>query len=108
FISVEGYQPQPGEDMELDYNIVGARYFETMGIPIVRGRAITAQDRANGPPVVVVNEAFARRFWPGGDALGQGIRYDGERFAEVIGVARDGKYRSLTEEPRPYVWIPLE
>ncbi|HLU38256.1 MAG TPA: ABC transporter permease [Planctomycetota bacterium] len=107
FIAVEGYEPRPGEDMEFDFNIVGVRYFETMGIPLVRGRASTAEDRAGSLPVVVVNETFARRFWPGEDALGKRIRYDGERFAEVVGVARDGKYRSLTEEPRPYVWIPF-
>jgi len=106
-IAVEGYEPRPGEDMEFDFNIVGARYFETMGIPLVRGRGFTAEDRAGSPPVVVVNEAFARRFWPGEDALGKRIRYSRDQFAEIVGIARTGKYLSLTEDPLPYVWIPF-
>ena len=58
--AIEGYQPQPGEDTETAYNVVAPRYFETMRIPMVRGRSFTDADRAGAPPVVIVNEAFAR------------------------------------------------
>jgi hypothetical protein len=64
-IQVEGYTPREGEDMEFGVNTVGAGYFETMGIPLVRGRGIQPRDRQGAPAVAVVNESFARRFWPG-------------------------------------------
>ncbi|HET9985917.1 MAG TPA: ABC transporter permease [Longimicrobiales bacterium] len=104
---IEGYEKQPGEDMEQAFNVVGANYFRTMGTRLVRGRAIDARDREGAPLAVVVNESFARRFWPGADPLGKRIGWEGPegRMAEVVGVARDGKYRSLAEEPRPYFYI---
>jgi predicted permease len=107
-MGVEGYRPADGEDMEFPYNVVGPAYFETMGVALARGRGFTAADRAESAPVVVVNEAFARKFWPGQDALGKRVSVRGGRppFAEVVGVARDGRYRSLTDAPRPYVYIP--
>ncbi len=104
---VQGYQPAEGEDMELPFNVVGPRYFETMGIALVRGRGLTAEDRPEAPGAVVVNETFARRFWPGQDPLGKRISVAGPEgpFLAVVGVARDGKYGSLGEEPRPYAYF---
>lgn len=106
-VVVEGYKPRQGEDMEYHYNHVGPSYFETMGIEMRRGRAITAADRRGAPQVVVVNEAFARRFWPGQDPLGRRLSTSGAGgpFAEVVGIARDSKYVSLTEEPRPFMYF---
>lgn len=105
---VEGYRPRDGEDMEFHYNVVGPRYFETMEIPLVRGRGFTDQDRQGAPPVVVVNEAFARKFWGDAEPLGKRLSISGDAgpWLEVIGVARDGKYVSITESPRPYVFFP--
>ncbi|HEX2188844.1 MAG TPA: ABC transporter permease [Longimicrobiaceae bacterium] len=105
--TVQGYQPAEGEDMEFPFNVVGPRYFETMGVPVVRGRGITEQDRDGAPGVAVVNETFARRFWPGEDPLGKrvGVRGPEGPLLTVVGVAADGKYGSLTEEPRPYVYL---
>jgi predicted permease len=107
--TIEGYQPQPGEDTETAYNVVSPRYFETMGIPVARGRAFTDADRAGAPPVVIVNDAFARRYWPGADPLGKRLSANGSRgpFREVIGVVPTGKYRTLGEEPRPFYYLPL-
>ena len=91
--------------MEFAVNTVGAGYFVTMGIPLVRGRGFTSGDRPGAASVVVVNESFARRFWPGQDPIGRRLDGgDGER--EVVGVARDGKYWSLTEEPQPHLQSP--
>jgi predicted permease len=106
---VEGYQPQPGEDMEMAWNVVAPQYFETMRIPIVRGRSFTDADRADSLPVVIVNETFARRYWPGSDPLGKRVSANGPRgpFREVIGVVPTGKYNTLGEEPRPYYYVPL-
>jgi macrolide transport system ATP-binding/permease protein len=107
--AIEGYQPQPGEDTETAYNVVGPRYFETMRIPIVRGRSFTEADRAGAPPVAIVNEAFARRYWPNADPLGKRISANGSDgpFREVIGVTPTGKYNTLGEEPRPFYYLPL-
>jgi predicted permease len=107
-IVVEGYTPGPGEDMEFPFNAVSDGYFEAMGIPLLAGRGFTPADRAGAPQVVVVNETFARRFWPGGGALGARIGLlgpEGPR-AEVVGIVPDGKYRSLTEDPTPYFYYP--
>jgi predicted permease len=105
-IVVEGYTRAEGEDMEVNFNSVSPGYFNAMGIRLVRGRGFTSADRAGAPEVVVVNEAFARRFWPGRDAIGQriGLRGPEGPRAEVVGVVPDGKYRSLTEQPLPYLY----
>jgi macrolide transport system ATP-binding/permease protein len=98
--------PNGGTFFSIDNNTVGPDYFATMGIPILRGRDFDARDAQPGaPPVVVINETMARRFWPNADAVGQRIDSGGKNPPiEIIGVARDIKYRSLAEEPRPYVY----
>ena len=89
-------------------NSVTPRYFATLGIPLVAGRDFADADRPGGKPVVIVNEVLARRFWPGQSPLGKRIHVGSSpEPAEVIGVARDGKYVSLTERPRSFVYLPL-
>jgi predicted permease len=104
-VDVEGYRPRDGEDMEFHYSVVGPRYFETMQIPLVRGRGFTDDDRKGAPRVVVVNEAFARKFWGDADPIGKNL-LRGEEKVQVVGLARDGKYVSISESPRPYVFYP--
>jgi predicted permease len=99
-----------GEDgMSTGFNVVGPRYFETMGTRLVRGRDFTEADREGAPPVAVVNETLASLLWPGEDPLGKRLSFEGPEgpFLEVVGVARDGKYRSLGDRPRPYLYRPL-
>ena len=104
---IEGYQPQPSEDMELNTNVIGEAFFRTMGVPIVRGRAFGPEDRPGGPGVAIVNEEFARRYF-NGDALGKRVQVESERgYLEIVGVARTAKYRSLREEPLPFIYLPL-
>jgi len=103
---VEGYAPAPGEDMSNERAIVGDGYFETMGVAVLRGRAITAEDRAESLRVAVVNETFARRYFPGQDPLGRRVD-QGQGWATVVGVARDGKYQTLDEKPAPLVYYSL-
>jgi predicted permease len=105
-IQVVGHTPQQGEDMEFPFNVVAANYFETMRLPLAEGRAFTDADRAGAPRVVVVNETFARRFWPGRSAVGQQIEMGDAGPIEIVGVARDGKYWSLSEAPRGYFYLP--
>ena len=105
-VDAEGYQPQAKEDTELNTNIIGPNYFNTMGIPIVGGRDFNAQDRQGSPPVVMVNEVFARRYF-GGNAVGRRLRFGSGVFREIVGVVRTAKYRHLREEPLPFIYTPL-
>jgi predicted permease len=88
--------------------VVGLDYFATIGIPLVRGRDFAPQDDQSHPGVVIINETMARRFWPNEDALGKRLRLgrpDGLRL-EVIGIAKDGKYRQYFEDPQPCLFLP--
>ena len=71
-----------------------------------RGRAFAESDRQEAPPVAVVNETFARRFFPDTDALGKRFTLD-KKAIEIVGIARDGKYETLGEEPTPYFYLPF-
>jgi predicted permease len=107
-ITIDGYQPREGEDMEIARTVVGTGYFEALETPLARGRGFTAEDQAGAPGAVVVNESFARRYWPGLDPVGRRMSVDGgETWLTVVGVARDGKYGSLGEAPRPFFYLPL-
>jgi len=106
-VQLEGYQPQTGEDTELNTNTVGSNYFRTMGIPIVAGRDFNSQDKEGTPRVLIVNEELARRYF-GGSALGKRLRFGSDpTFNEIVGVARNAKHRSLREAPLPVIYIPL-
>jgi predicted permease len=105
-IGVEGYQPKKDEQVVITYNEVSDGYFDTLRIPIVGGRAFTERDVDGAPPAVIVNETMARRYWPDGDPVGRYITVGRDRV-QVVGVAKDGKYRSLNENPRPYMYFPL-
>jgi predicted permease len=106
---VQGYRPAEGEDMEVYWSRVSDGYFETLRIPLEAGRTFNAADREGAPGVVIVNQSFVRRYWPGTTGLGQHLGINGPAgpFLEVVGVTRDGKYRSLGEEPTPFFYIPL-
>ncbi|MCP5120459.1 MAG: hypothetical protein GY953_57430, partial [bacterium] len=93
----------------IQYALVAPDYFETIGIPLATGRAFTRRDRPDSSCVVIVNEALAHRYWPGEEVLGKPLRLWGSRNdpCEVVGVARNAKYYSLTEEPLPFFYAPL-
>jgi predicted permease len=88
---------------------IDAGYFETMGIPIVRGRGVRASDTPDAPRVAVVNEQFAKHYWPGVDAVGKHIRLDSRTGAlvEIVGVAQTIRYQSTSEGPMDFVYLPL-
>ena len=106
-VEVEGYTSSPGEEMTIFYASIGPRYFDTLGLPLVDGRDVSERDAADAPPVVVVNQTMARRYWPGRSALGGRVKI-GERWAEVVGVAHDAKYMSLSEPARAFMYLPVE
>lgn len=111
-IVVEGQSPAPsntGGSVQIAANVVGPHYFETLGIRLLRGRDFNEQDAENSPRVAVINETMARRFWPGDDPIGKNFRLAAGNGSnvEVVGVVQDGKYRSLQETPRPFMYFPL-
>src|SRR5579864_274383 len=105
-MAVDGYQPPPGEQPTVDYNEVSPGYFATMGIPLVSGREFARADDEKAALVAVVNETMAAQFWRGGDPIGKRIQVKG-RWMRVIGVAKDAKYESVRELPKPFFYVPL-
>lgn len=104
-VDIQGQSRPKEERPEVDRTGVAPGYFPTLGIPIVHGRELTDQDRQGTEPVFIVNETAARRFWPGQDPIGRRLRFnDDEPWGTVVGVAKDGKYRTLGEEPRPFIY----
>ena len=101
----EGHQPAPGERMAFDFNAIGPGYFRTLGTALVAGREFSASDTREAPPVVIVNEALAKRFWPGQNALGK--RIDRGRLAEVVGVVRDSRAKKVTDAAKPTIYLSL-
>jgi predicted permease len=95
------------ESTSIAYNVVASDYFTTMGIPLSRGRQFGPEVTATSQPVVIINETMASRYWPGEDPVGQTIQVAGGPSAEIIGVARDIKYYTLGESPRPFIYIPF-
>jgi putative ABC transport system permease protein len=99
--------PEEGKAPILQLNTVSTDYFKTVRLPLVAGRDVNERDNANAPPVVVINETFARREWPNASAIGQRIRFvDNQRWMTVVGVARDAKHFAKTDNPRPQAYIP--
>jgi putative ABC transport system permease protein len=90
---------------EADVNVVGPDFFATLGVTMLRGRAFEASDTAQSPAVMVVNQAFAERYWPGGDAIGKRLRSPAPGTdAQVVGVVANFKLRSLRELPTPVMF----
>ena len=111
-ISVAGVTgPEQDGSWDADWDIVSADYFKTVDMGMVEGRPFNAADREGAPRVVVLNETFARRLFPGRSAIGRQVMH---RFGEndtralmVVGVARDAKYRYVSDGPRNFVYVPL-
>ena len=102
----DGYVPKPGESMEVSRGIVGPNYLRTMRIGIIAGRDFTEQDMEKSQRVAIVNQQFVDQYWPGQDPLGKRISIYGQWF-NVVGVARNGKYRRLVYPPEPVFFQPL-
>jgi len=102
---LETDHPAAEDGLVVGYSEAGPGFFQTMGIPLLRGRSFSEADRSGTVRAVVVNETFAERFWPGEDPVGrQFAGYSRERVYTVIGVVADGRYRSLGEKQSAYFW----
>jgi macrolide transport system ATP-binding/permease protein len=109
-VYVEGRAFKAGEQPPvIAYNSVDTSYFETMRIPILRGRAFRESDSETAPRAAVINQTMASTFWHNQDALGKRFRTQSpdSPLWEVVGIARDSKYLLIFEEPLPYFYVPL-
>jgi predicted permease len=106
-IEPEGLETREGmEGVGVLTATIDEHYFETVGLPLVAGRAFRDTDSAGAPRVAVVNEDLARRCWPGKDPIGRRFRVKGNDWVEIVGVAKTAKYITLGELPRPFVYFP--
>jgi macrolide transport system ATP-binding/permease protein len=105
-IEVDGYQPPPNEQPTVEYNEVAEDYFATIGIPIVSGREFTRTDDENAPPIAIINETMAAKYWPAKNALGQRVKVK-DRWLEIVGIAKNANYRTKLETPTPFFYVPL-
>lgn len=98
--------PPPGEPgVPVGFNIVSEGYLETLRMPLLEGRTLTARD-GEDERVILINRTFARRFWPDESPVGQRVQW-GSQETTVVGVVPDGKYQSYTEEPTLFAYQPL-
>jgi predicted permease len=106
-INVEGWTPQPGEELQVDQRGVTADYFQTMRVPLRQGRFFNDADLAGtAEPVAIVDDQFAQRFWPGGDAVGKHVWNDPARKSLVVGVVGTVKQYGLDIDGRIVVYRP--
>jgi putative ABC transport system permease protein len=124
-IAIEGRQrPPDAAPLRVGSVTIDPAHLKTLGISLRRGRNFTAEDTATAPPVVLVSETMARRFWPDEDALGQRLAVIGplvdstgsgrtaapdppQVYRRVIGVVEDITYQTLSERPRPVMYLPI-
>jgi predicted permease len=106
-ISVEGWTPQPGQELQVDQRAATTNYFRTMKIPLVQGRFFTDSDMPmNAEPVIIIDEKFAQRFWPAGDAVGKHLWNDPARKQRIVGVVGTVKQYGLDVDGRVVVYRP--
>jgi predicted permease len=107
-LKIEGYAPRPNENMSIFRNVISPGYLPLMHIPLVEGRNFTESDNEDdkSPAVMIVNEAFVRRFFAGRDPIGTRIHGWGSWF-RVVGVAKDSKYHYLGESTPAYFYVPF-
>ncbi|MBC7843228.1 MAG: ABC transporter permease [Gemmatimonadaceae bacterium] len=104
-VDVPGYVPSANENLSVRYASIAPEYFAAMGIPLRTGRGFTARDDSAAVPVLVVNERFVEKFWPGQNAIGRTVRTAG-RLYTVVGVVPTGKYQRLGEDPQLFMYFP--
>src|SRR5215469_4738072 len=105
-LEVEGYVPQPNENMKIYRDLVSPGFFDSMKIPLVEGRDFDWHDDAATQKVMIVNQEFAQRFLLNRNPIGHRVHGWGEWFT-IVGVARNSKYHRVTENPQPYFYIPV-
>ncbi len=110
-LDVRGRAFEEGELPEVEFRRAGGRYFEAMGIPVLRGRPFDERDRPDGAPVLIVSRSAAEHLWPGEDPVGGQVRFgfqaDDAPWLEVVGVVGDVKHFGLEADAPPTVYVPF-
>jgi predicted permease len=113
-VSVEGFKKGPDTDANARFNEVGPGYFRTLGVPLLAGREFTEQDRIGGAKVAIVNQAFAKKFGLGRQAVGKHIGtggpdgQDNKLDIEIVGLMRDAKYSQVKDDVPPLFFLPYK
>jgi putative ABC transport system permease protein len=112
-VTIEGRPaPAPGQANIVVTRVVSPHYFETMGIQLLRGRQFAEQDRVDSPPVAVISETMARRYWPGEDPTGKRIApgrpESADDWVTVVGVMKDVRQFELNADPKPQMYLSYE
>jgi predicted permease len=102
---IDGKLALEGVSSPLRWNAVGSQYFHVLGVPLLLGRDLTDADDAAAPPVVIVNDTFAKRYVAGQNPLGRRLQISG-RDHTIVGVAADSRYTSVRERPWPMAYVP--
>jgi predicted permease len=109
-VAIEDFPTPPGAQLpDHEIRVVMPGFFEALGAPLLRGRTFTAADRADSEPVVVINDAFARRYWHGADPTGRRLLLDrkGMPWSRIVGVVDDVREFGLDADVRPEMYFPL-
>jgi predicted permease len=100
-------EPPPGLSNASDFQVVTPDYFRALGMTLVRGRGFTDADRADSPPVLVVNQAFVERYFAGREPIGRAVRFGGTARHEIVGIVNDARYRDVERPADPTFYVPL-
>ena len=109
-VFIEGRPAEKGKTDRAYFNIVSDDYFETIGMPVLNGRALLKQDVQESKLVAVINEAMAKQYWPGQNAIGKRFRFreSTQEPVEVVGISKITKYVLPTERPAPAFYLPFD
>jgi len=105
-IKVEGYNPPPGQELQVDQRDASTNYFGTMQIPLISGRFFSDQDNSDSAQVAIIDQKFAQRFWPHGDAVGKHLWHDPKKPITVVGVVGVVKQYGLDTDGKIAVYFP--
>jgi predicted permease len=110
-IRIAGYEARPGEQVLVQFSMVGLKYFSTVGMHLLAGRDFTDRDSAQSTSVAIVNEAVARRYFPGGGAIGHRFGFTdrgAKADTEIVGIVEDARVNSAREDPPLMVYYPIQ
>jgi len=107
-IHVEGYNPPPGQELQVDQRDASTDYFRTMQIPLISGRFFSDQDNLESPKVAIIDQKFAQRFWPRNDAVGKHLWFDPKKPLTIVGVVGVVKQYGLDTDGKIATYFPMQ